>query len=54
MDDFRVPPVLEDHAPENGITVYLKVNYKVILLVVVILDIVHVSLREIVVRILGV
>lgn len=36
---------------DDGITVYLRVNYKVILLVVVIFDVLHTSINEIVNRI---
>jgi hypothetical protein len=33
---------------EEGLTVYLKVNYKVILLVVVTFDLIHTSINELV------
>jgi len=31
---------------EDGITIYLKINYKVVLLVLVVFDLLHLSLRE--------
>jgi hypothetical protein len=44
----------EAHVSEEGITIYLKINYKVILLFVVILDFLHISISELVARFLGV
>jgi len=35
---------------ETGITVYLKLNYKVVLLIAVAFDLVHVSLDEFILR----
>jgi hypothetical protein len=38
---------------EEGLTIYLKVNYKVILLVVITIDLIHTSLNEIVAHFFG-
>jgi hypothetical protein len=38
---------------DDGLTIYLKIDYKVLLLVLVILDIVHTSLSEIVAHYVG-
>jgi len=38
---------------DEGLTLYLRVDYKVVLIVVVILDLVHFSLNEIVARIVS-
>lgn len=40
------------HMSDEGIVVYLKFNYRVILLVLVVIDIFHVSVNELVVRLL--
>jgi len=38
---------------EEGLTIFLKVNYKVVLLVVVLTDIFHTSLNEVVAHFFG-
>jgi hypothetical protein len=51
--DPEIPPGKKVDVDGEGLTVYLKVNYRVILLVVVIFDIFHTSLNELVVRLAG-
>lgn len=44
-----ISPGPVDHVrPEEGLTVYLKVNYKVVLLVFVLLDLLHLSVNELI------
>jgi hypothetical protein len=47
------PLVLSSEENNDGITLYLKVNYKAILLVLVALDVVHLSLAELFARVFG-
>lgn len=51
MDVSPEFPRPEDGHEDEGMTLYLKVNYKVILAVIVIADIFHVSLAEFVYRV---
>jgi hypothetical protein len=44
------PPGRNVSLDEEGLTIYLKVNYKVLLLVIVIADLIHTSLSEFVAR----
>lgn len=50
--DHEVPDSFSNDKDE-GITIYLKLNYKVLLLVFVIFDVFHVSLNELLARSLG-
>jgi hypothetical protein len=53
-DPSHVRPSSFQVDENEGLTFYLKVDYKVVLIVVVILDLVHFSLNEIVARIISV
>jgi hypothetical protein len=48
-----IPPEFKAERGEEGLTVYLKVNYKVILLAVVTFDLIHTSINEIVSHFFG-
>jgi len=48
MSYYVVPPDQRGDVQDDGMTLYLKVNYKVLLLVVVVFDILHVSIDEVV------
>jgi hypothetical protein len=50
MDEFRELPVPRSTLNEEGITIYLKVSYKAILLVIIIADLFSVSLNEFIIR----
>jgi hypothetical protein len=51
--DPEIPDGKKVDVNDDGLTVYLKVNYRVVLLVVVIFDIFHTSLNEIVIHTFG-
>jgi hypothetical protein len=47
-------PVGQAHVEDDGVVFYFKVNYKVVLLVFIALDLLHISLDELVARFLGI
>lgn len=53
MSDLPESVGVDDFAKNEGATLYLKIDYKVLLLVLVVFDVFHVSLGEFVVRVFG-
>lgn len=46
----RKAPVAQAEAEDEGVTVFVKVDYKVLLALMVVLDIFHFSLNEVIAR----